>query len=369
MKGQIEKRGPGVYRLRWYTGRVDGKRRYSSKTIRGTKKQAERALRETLAKQDRGLAVPSPAKLPTVREYVERWKTGESAADLRERTLRDYLAILERHVLNKIGNTRLDAVHTAKLESDVVGPLRAKGQIRTAGLAISALSCVYRSALKDATLGLVGNPCSGVEIGRKPRREVRPLDTGERGRFRDAIAGTSHETLWLLLMLTGLSPNEALGLGWQHVDLDGEFVRVERTLDCKRRTLIEDTKRPSRRREVPLVSEILRVLREDWMAAGRPNTGLVFKTIDGQPLDLDNLRSRHFLPALKSAEITRRVRIYDLRHGFGTAGLEAGLDVKDVATLMGHSSTRTTQDVYQHVDDSRKSDAARKIAAHLSKVK
>ena len=33
MKGQIEKRGDGAYRLRWYTGRVDGKHTYGSKTI------------------------------------------------------------------------------------------------------------------------------------------------------------------------------------------------------------------------------------------------------------------------------------------------------------------------------------------------
>jgi integrase/recombinase XerD len=56
---------------------------------------------------------------------------------------------------------------------------------------------------------------------------------------------------------------------------------------------------------------------------------------------------------------------YTLRHGFGTAGLEAGLDVKDVAELMGHSSTRTTQDVYQHVSDERKHEAAERIAAKL----
>jgi integrase len=59
------------------------------------------------------------------------------------------------------------------------------------------------------------------------------------------------------------------------------------------------------------------------------------------------------------------VRIYDLRHGFGTAGLEAGLDVKDVATLMGHSSTRTTQDIYQHVSEERKRDSTARIAARL----
>ncbi len=46
MKGQIEKRGEGVYRLRWYRGRLNGKRIYGSKTIRGTNKQAAEELRK-----------------------------------------------------------------------------------------------------------------------------------------------------------------------------------------------------------------------------------------------------------------------------------------------------------------------------------
>ena len=45
--------------------------------------------------------------------------------------------------------------------------------------------------------------------------------------------------------------------------------------------------------------------------------------------------------------------------------LESGLDVKDVATLMGHSSTRTTQDVYQHVSEERKRAGAERIAQEL----
>lgn len=51
--------------------------------------------------------------------------------------------------------------------------------------------------------------------------------------------------------------------------------------------------------------------------------------------------------------------------GFATAGLEAGLDVKDVAELMGHSSTRTTQDVDQHVSGARKRAPAEEIAKRL----
>ncbi len=48
-----------------------------------------------------------------------------------------------------------------------------------------------------------------------------------------------------------------------------------------------------------------------------------------------------------------------------TAALEAGADTRTVADLMGHSSTRTTQDVYQHVSDERKREAADRIAAKL----
>ena len=130
MKGQIEKRGNGVYRICWYLGRSNGKRRYGSKTIRGTKKQAARALREILARQDRGLAVPS--RSPTLSEHVESWKSSESVASLRPRTLRDYIEQLDRHVLPRLGGLRVDALRASTIEAEFVGPLREAGKLRTA---------------------------------------------------------------------------------------------------------------------------------------------------------------------------------------------------------------------------------------------
>jgi integrase len=363
VKGQIERRGDGAYRLRWYEGRKDGKRVYGSETIRGTKKQAERKLREILARQDRGHAVPSPSRIPTLSQYVETWKGGEAAARLRDRTLRDYLEVLDRHVLPKLGEARLDAIHTARIEIEIVKPLREAGKVRSAQLAVAVLSKVLGAAVKDPTWGLVGNACRGVEVGRKARRELRPLDAEERADFREAIRGTDHEVLWLLMMLTGLGPGEALGLGWDHLDLDAATLRVARTVECKARTIVEDTKRPSRKRVVPLVPELRALLRERWMAAGRPAAGLVFATPAGGPLHLDTLRASHFQPALTAAKVTRKIRIYDLRHGFATAALEAGADVRTVADLMGHSTTRTTQDTYQHPSDERKRAVAEQVAA------
>ncbi len=297
------------------------------------------------------------------------WKeAGAGAYKIRERTFRDYLDLLKRHVLPTLGDVRLDALRAVRIEAEVVARLRDRGHLRTARLAVCALSRVMRSAVKDPTLGLVGNPCEGVEIGRSPRRAIQPLTADEQGKFREAIRGSEHEALWLSMMLTSLGPGEVLALGWEHLDLGGGTLRVTRTLDCKAHRLVEDTKRPSRRRVVPLVAELRNVLRERWMALGRPTSGLVFADADGEPLDLDNLRARHFRPALESAKIARPVRIYDLRHGFATAALEAGADTRTVADLMGHSSTRTTLDVYQHISDERKRGAVERIAELLQEV-
>lgn len=59
----------------------------------------------------------------------------------------------------------------------------------------------------------------------------------------------------------------------------------------------------------------------------------------------------------------KALRLYDLRHGFATAALEAGADVRTTADLMGRASTRMTMDVHQHAL-ARKRDAA-EIGARL----
>jgi integrase len=43
------------------------------------------------------------------------------------------------------------------------------------------------------------------------------------------------------------------------------------------------------------------------------------------------------------------VRLHDLRHGFASALLKAGVNVKVVSEALGHSRTAFTMDVYAHV--------------------
>jgi len=365
MRGQIEKRGKGAYRLRWYQGRVNGERVYGSKTIRGRRTDAEKELRRILARQDDGYAVPS--RVPTLAEYVETWKRGEAAAKLHPNTRARYTEDLARHVLPKLGRRSLRALHAALIEAEVTGPLREAGKHRTAQLAKAALSKVMGTACKDRALGLVGNPCHGVEVGSGGRRSVRPLDAEERARFREAIRGTPHEALFLVLLGTGLRPSEARALGWEHLDLERGQARVERTVDDAGAFHPPKTERG--RRTVPLPPEARQGLRELHLRRGRPVSGLVFINGRGRVLSLRNLLRRDFRPALERAglpaERVQALRLYDLRHGFATSGLEAGADVRTVADLMGHANTRLTMEVYQHVSDARKEEAAERIARAL----
>ena len=52
--------------------------------------------------------------------------------------------------------------------------------------------------------------------------------------------------------------------------------------------------------------------------------------------------------AAKRAGVKKRVTCHALRHSFATHVLEAGYDVRQVQTLFGHASLKTTM-IYTHV--------------------
>ncbi|MBA2326572.1 MAG: tyrosine-type recombinase/integrase [Actinobacteria bacterium] len=81
----------------------------------------------------------------------------------------------------------------------------------------------------------------------------------------------------------------------------------------------------------------------------------------GEPLHPDNV-SNTFDRLVKSAEV-RRIRLHDLRHSAATVMLEQGVPLKVVTERLGHSSTRVTSDLYQHVGETMQDDAAAKLGA------
>ena len=91
------------------------------------------------------------------------------------------------------------------------------------------------------------------------------------------------------------------------------------------------------------------------------NDDFVFATEIGTPILTSNLTRRHYKPLLKKAELSEKIRLYDLRHTCATLLLSAGISPKVIAERLGHSTIVLTLDTYSHVLPSMQEDATNEI--------
>jgi integrase len=68
---------------------------------------------------------------------------------------------------------------------------------------------------------------------------------------------------------------------------------------------------------------------------------------------------------VKEAELPP-IRLHDLRHGAASLALAAGVDVKVVSEMLGHSTTTITRDTYTAVFDELKHATVTAIAAAVN---
>ena len=115
-----------------------------------------------------------------------------------------------------------------------------------------------------------------------------------------------------------------------------------------------DTKTEKSRRTLALPQNAVTALREHRkrqvearLAAGElwQDTGLVFTTSVGTPLDASHVR-RDFRALCKKAGIEGVWAPRELGHTFVSVMSESGVAVEEIAHLAGHASSRTTETIY-----------------------
>jgi len=227
MAGQIIKRGDNTWLVRIFTGRdAQGKRRYLNKTVRGTKKDANTYLSNTLAAMSTGAFV-EPVKL-TVDEYLNKWLELAAKPRLRERTLDDYSEKLNRYVRPVIGAQRLSDVRSLDVQAVYSTMADRSLSPRTIRYTHAILASAFKQAVRWNML--LRNPCDAVELPRLERKEMQALSPEEVARFLNAAAEDEHTALFALAVATGMRPEEYLALKWTDVDLEARTATVTRTL-------------------------------------------------------------------------------------------------------------------------------------------
>jgi integrase len=201
------------------------------------------------------------------------------------------------------------------------------------------------------------NVAALAQLPRQQRTERHPFSAEEARAFIAAAEDDRLAALWRLAVTLGLRQGEVLGLRWGDVDLDGATLRVERSLQRIDGALVAKEPKTNRsRRTLALPRSLVAALRahrdrqafEATAAGGRwADSGYVFVTQVGTPIDPDNLSKRY--KALLKAAGLRDQRFHDLRHAAATPLIAEGLPINVVSEMLGHAQTSTTINVYGHV--------------------
>ena len=376
MAGQIIARGERVWLVRVFLGRdpSTGKRNYHNKTIHGNKKDAQKYLNGVLREKDLGTFV-EPSAL-TINEYLDQWLEKAAKPRLRERSFIEYGYILQLYIRPAIGTKKLSDIQPLDLQSIYASMQERRLSPRTIRYANAVISSAFKQALKWRML--VHNPATLVELPRESSKEMQALSPEEASRFLEAIAEDRFGLLLTFALITGMRPEEYLGIQWKDVDLQKGIVSIQRTvvwLPKGKSWSFGEPKTTRSKRSIPLPDSLTQNLvrhkhkqLEERLKKGKEyqNYDLVFATSEGTPIMRRNLVRRHFKPALKRAGLPETLRLYDLRHSCATLLLAENENPKVVSERLGHSRINITLDTYSHVLPSMQQAASDKLEKLLS---
>jgi integrase len=221
------------------------------------------------------------------------------------------------------------------------------------------------------------NPVYAVELEPVERGPVKVWTPEQVGHFLDFHADDRLYWLWRLALLRGFRRGELAGMADDAFDPAAASITVNVALiQIGKRLVWGKPKTRSGERVVGLDSGSVqagkahrkRRLRER-LAAGEAwaDSGRMFTTEIGAPLNPDWI-SRRFKAMSKEAGLPV-IKFHAARHTAATLALAGKVDTKIVSETLGHSTTRITEDLYQHVSVQMQIGAAETVVALLPERK
>lgn len=331
----------------------NGKRKY----IRAkTQKELEEKL--DAAKRELHLGINIAADI-TFKEYAEQWLELTKRPYVAGNTFNRIARQLRLHVFPTIGNVgirdiKASHIHLIKRKIAHLGH-GSQSQV------FSHLRCIFNLAVDDNLILRSPVPIT-LKPGGDTTEEAVPLTPDQEKKLLRAAEGLAIYPFVYLVLHTGLRRGEATGLLWRDIDYEKEVIHVQRHVvsdaDTGRASLVDGAKTRAGVREVPMPKQLMVYLRKRQREA---RSVYVLPNSKGQLYSAAAL-SRAW--DLLQDKLDFKVNPHQLRHTYVTKLFEAGLDIKQIQYVVGHSSEQTTLKLYTHYrKDARHSTTIAQIQA------
>jgi len=357
VEGHLYQRGKSKVWYLLYDAPLPNGRRRNLRSVRigkMSKSEADAKKREILSKVDKGMP-HERAGSTSVEQFLHSWLDA-TRNRLAPRTAERYASIVNLHVVPVVGNVKLSKLAPEHLRK-VYAAVRDRGLSNQTCLHVHrALHTALQYGVREERV-LNENVANRVKAPAPDRREPMPINRDQIRFLIEAAKGTRLELPIALTAVTGLRRGELLALRWTFVNLARGSLFIAESLEHSRatqeRVRFKAPKSRTSRRVIPLAPECVMLLRshKDQQGGEKTQAGaaytdndLVFPNPDGQPWPPDSF-STQFAKLVKSVGM-RGFRFHDLRHAFASITLADGVSIKEVQTLMGHSSPVVTLSVY-----------------------
>lgn len=350
VRGSLRQTGPGRYQLRVYRGRdADGRKLYTGRVHRGTKRSAETALRELVSEIESSRAAVEDTR-QTLRAWLGVWRDRHSTS-WSPTTLARADAVI-RVDLGALGDVELERLRPADVQAWTDAQV-ARG---LAPATVRRSFGVIRSALEEAVrLELLArNPAARISLPKLRRREFPDVNLAA---ALAAATTIGDRTLVRIAAATGARRGQIVGLRWSDVDADAGLVTFSRNIvkqdggwtakELKSGNLVRVSVDPG---TLAVLAECAadQVARAELAAVDLdPDPFYLARDLAGaEPWYPDTATSRW--RQIAQAAGLDGVRLHDLRHAHATELIAAGVDVATVAARLGHASPAVTLRIYAH---------------------
>ena len=351
-------------------------------------KEVQKKLRDAKYEMDHGIFA-KPDKV-TVDSWFQVCKEEYATNSMRENTLAHVNSMYQYHIKPEIGHMKMQDVRTEHIQM-MLNKMKKQEYSsdfmkRVRNVVSQMLKQAYRNDM------IMRNPVeNAVTPSGKAKKEHRVLTEQEQILFLEYVKESEYELIFVLGFSTGMRIGEIQALQWKNIDFKKLEISVEGTLikvDGK-----EYRKGPAKTknsiRTIPLLPEVAKRLKEhkkqqleyrmmlgaEWQQV-KGLEDLLFCTAIGRPLSrsvLYNAINRIIEQINHDERVRAKVESrkpvvfehfssHTMRHTFATRALEKGIPPKVVQELLGHSTIKTTMDIYTHVLPETKKEEIQKIA-------